>query len=146
MTNLFQCFGNLALNLFLVENWHVPYFLYHLLAFPNSSSARIESIICACFHIKLWFFFFFFCWKFTFQNYNNFSQISIVKDGNTSFANNAFCCLGFFRRGLTKPVEQLKTNRCRNSSYTETCTSSKTYRGESVVDVIATSYKTKLQN
>ena len=34
---------------------------------------------------------------------------------------------------------------CRNSDDTETCTSSKTYRGENVLEAIATSYKTKLQ-
>ena len=79
------------------------------------------------------------------QNYSNFSQISIVKNVNTSFVNITFWCLFFFRCGLTRHVVQPKTNRCPNASDKETCTSSKTYRGENVLEVIAISYKTKLQ-
>ena len=59
MTNVFECFGKLMFwNLFLVQNWHVPYFLHHLFTFRNSSRARIVSILCTCFHIKLIFLFF----------------------------------------------------------------------------------------
>ena len=39
---------------------------------------------------------------------------------------------------------QPKANRCRNSSDMETSTSSKTCRAENVLEVIGTSYKTKL--
>ena len=57
--------------------------------------------------------------------------------------------LFFFRRGLIRPVKEnsptKKANQCRNSSDTETCTSSKTCLGENVLQVIATTYKTKLQ-
>ena len=52
-------------NLFFVQNWHVLYFLYHLSAFHNSSSARIKFIICTCFDNKL--LIFLFLWKCTFQ-------------------------------------------------------------------------------
>ena len=59
-----------------------------------------------------------------------------------------FCRLFFFRGGLTRPVKEQsnqKANQCGNLSDTETCTGSKTYRGENVLQVVATNYKTKLQ-
>ena len=135
------------MKLFLVQNWHVPYFLYYLFTFNNRSTARIVSILCTCFHIKLFFqtLYDMYRTRTFFQNYSNFSQVSIVKNVNTTLVNITFWCLFFFRSGLTRPVVQPKANRCQNASDTEACTSLKTYRGENFLKVIATSYKTKLQ-
>ena len=40
---------------FLVQNWHVPYFLFHRFVFRDTFSIRIGSpLLCrTCFHIKL---------------------------------------------------------------------------------------------
>ena len=125
----------------------VPYFLYYLFTFYNSSSARIESILCTYFHIKLLIFFEsvpFTCITMCTEQKLSF-RIIATSPRYTSFVNFTFWCLFFFRGGLTRPVVQPKTNRCRNTSETETYTSSKTYRGDNVLEIFATSYKTKLQ-
>ena len=81
------------------------------------------------------------------QSYSTCPHISIVENVNTSVANIRFWCLFLQKRShkACRRIIQPKTNRCRNSDDTETCTSSKTYRGENVLEAIATSYKTKLQ-
>ena len=159
MTNVFECFGKLMFwNLFLVQNWHVPYFLHHLFTFRNSSRARIVSILCTCFHIKLLFFFFFESVTFTritrraeqelsfkviapaptYLLWKMWIRVLRILDFGVYFSPEAVS------QSLSKnnPTEN---KICRNSDDTETCTSSKTYRGENVLEAIATSYKTKLQ-
>ena len=76
-------------------------------------------------------------------------QTSVMKNVNTSSVNITFCCLVFFRRGFYQTIRRIiqpKATRCRNSSDTETCSNSKKYTGENVLEVITASYKTKLQN
>ena len=65
---------------------------------------------------------------------------------NTSFVTITFCCLFFFTEGLARPVNNKPPkNQCRNSSDAEERNSSKTCRGENVLHLVATNYKTKLQ-
>lgn len=97
--NLFECFGKLMFrNLFLVKQWHVPYFLYHLFAFHNSPSAKIESP----FFVLVFVIFFSFLKVYLsrglrfnriralFLNYSNFCQVSIAENVSTSFVNFVF--------------------------------------------------------
>ena len=130
--------------------------MYHLSAFHNSSCARIKFIICTCFDNKLLIFLFFFkvylpsVLRYV-QNkkFSSELQTSVMKNVNTSSVNITFCCLVFFRRGFYQTIRRIiqpKATRCRNSSDTETCSNSKKYTGENVLEVITASYKTKLQN
>ena len=106
---------------------------------------------CSCFHIKLLIFFlkvhFYAYYAYrtrTFlHNHSTFSHISEYQ-----LCDYYILRLIFLQRRSRKPGKQLttqKANQCRNSSGTEKRTSSKTCRGENVLHLVTTNYKTKLQ-
>ena len=81
-------------------------------------------------------------------SFRNFSQICNAKRINTNFVNVMFCYYISSKevlQSLPKKLSNQKANRCCNSSDTETCTCSETYRGEKILQVIAANYKSKLQ-
>ena len=145
-------------NLFLVKQWHVPYFLYHLFAFHNSFSARSEWIICTCLHIKPLHIYLFECEPFTciimfteqelsFRIIAN-SPIHLLWKCEYEICEYYILVFIFLQKRSYKACRRLihpKTSRCRNPSDTKKCSSSKTYRAENVLEVIAISYKTKLR-
>ena len=121
--------------------------MYHLFDFHDSSSARTH---CSCLFLYHAFNFF---WKCTFTRITCTEQelsFTIIVSSpiylNTSFVTITFCCLFFFTEGLARPVNNKPPkNQCRNSSDAEERNSSKTCRGENVLHLVATNYKTKLQ-
>ena len=79
-----------------------------------------------------------------FLNYSNFCQVSIAENVSTSFVNFVFSFSSeAFLQGLSKN-NSTKNKSMPKFKWPETCTSSKTYKGESILEVIATSYKTEL--
>ena len=139
-----------------VFNWHAWYFLWHFFAFHDSFSTRngSPSFVRACFYIKLLHIFLkilvFRCIS-TSTEQELFRLItassSIYSEKcKYEFSNITFCFWLFLStRVLQGMSKNQKTSQCWNSSDTETCTSSKTYRGENVIGAITKNNKDKFQ-
>ena len=146
-----------------VFNWHAWYFLWHFFAFHDSFSTRngSPSFVRACFYIKLLHIFLkilvFRCIS-TSTEQELFRLItassSIYSEKcKYEFSNITFCFWFFLStrvlQGMSKNQKtnqfNQKKSQCWNSSDTETCTSSKTYRGENVIGAITKNNKDKFQ-
>ena len=133
------------MKLFLVQNWHVPYFLYYLFTFNNRSTARIVSILCTCFHIKFFFqtLYDMYRTRTFFQNYSNFSQVSIVKNVNTTLVNINYILVFIFLQKRSykacRPTESKPMSKCKwhgSMHQLENVQRRKSFKG----------YRNKLQN
>ena len=157
MTNLFE-YLNVLVNLgfetyvwYKIDMFHISYIISLLFIIFPVLKSRVHSL-----YLFLSFFFFSFLKvhlsrglrfnriRALFLNYSNFCQVSIAENVSTSFANFVF---SFSSEAVLQGLS--KNNSTKNKSmskfkWPETCTSSKTYKRESVLEVIATSYKTEL--
>ena len=128
-----KCLQNVSLNMFNRCYWNfrwwrtysdafvtytLKFILVQTVTFNISLLFMVVPVqdVRACFYIKLLIFFFWKCslqahydvyrTRTFLQNYSNFFKKRNAKSVITIFANITFCCLYFFRRGLTRHVKE----------------------------------------